>query len=173
MTDGVVVMNGWHPTTMSREMAINVNQRRASAYARAFVAGASDDPQIFFGGPMTPQSLSGWVTDEAARVRYVEAFERSDFSAMLSYYKANWPEMPEPGTAFRLVETPRVGVPVLVIHGLDDPYILPNGLTGLWEVLDGELSVVTVPGAGHFVHRDAADPVSRTLRWWLLARNGG
>ena len=41
---------------------------------------------------MTPETLSGWVTDPAARKRYVEAFERSDFDAMLNYYKANYPK---------------------------------------------------------------------------------
>ena len=40
---------------------------------------------------MTPQTLSGWVTDAAARKRYVEAFERSDFEGMLNYYKRNYP----------------------------------------------------------------------------------
>ena len=49
---------------------------------------------MFFGRPMTPETLSGWVKDPAARKRYVEAFERSDFEAMLNYYKRNYPRGP-------------------------------------------------------------------------------
>ncbi len=33
---------------------------------------------------MTAQTLTGWVTDEAAKPLYVAAFERSDFTAMLN-----------------------------------------------------------------------------------------
>jgi len=49
--------------------------------ARAFQEKGPDAPDVFFGGPMTPQTLSGWVSDPKARERYVEAFERSDFTA--------------------------------------------------------------------------------------------
>jgi hypothetical protein len=41
---------------------------------------------------MTPATLSGWVTDEAAKKRYVDAFQKSDFPAMLNFYKATTPE---------------------------------------------------------------------------------
>ena len=34
------------------------------------------------------------MTDPAARERYVDAFKRSDFEAMLSYYKHNYPREP-------------------------------------------------------------------------------
>jgi pimeloyl-ACP methyl ester carboxylesterase len=169
MTDGLVVMNLPHPRALTRDLAVNVMQRRASAYAYRFKQGSADDPDIFFGGPMTPQTLSSWVTDEAARPRYVEAFERSDFHGMLNYYKANWPEAPEPGTAVRLMQTPQVQASTLVIHGLQDPYLLSTGLTDTWNWIDADLTLVTVPEAGHFVQQEAPDFVSRTLRWWMMA----
>jgi pimeloyl-ACP methyl ester carboxylesterase len=31
-----------------------------------------------------------------------------------------------------------------------------------------DLTLVTIPGAGHFVQQDASDLVSRTMRSWLL-----
>jgi len=169
MVDGLVVMNMPHPQALSRDLAINVLQRRASSYAERFKQGSADDPEIFFGGPMTPQTLAGWVTDEAARARYIEAFERSDFDAMLNFYKANWPDEPEPGTSVRMLQTPQVKSPTLVIHGLQDPYLLATGLTETWNWVDPDLTIVTVPQAGHFVQQDAPDLVSRTLRWWLTA----
>ena len=35
---------------------------------------------------------------------------------------------------------------------------------------DADLTLVTLPGAGHFVQHGAADVVTGTLRSWLLAR---
>ena len=48
---------------------------------------------------MTPETLSGWVSDPAARKRYIEAFEQSDFEAMLNYYKRNYPRESGPSAA--------------------------------------------------------------------------
>jgi hypothetical protein len=42
---------------------------------------------------MNAQTLSSWVTDEEARAKYVEAFQRSNFAAMLNYYKRNYPDI--------------------------------------------------------------------------------
>lgn len=170
MTDRLVILNLPHPQALARELSINVFQRRASQYAVRFQQGSADDPEIFFGNPMTPQTLAGWVTDEAARARYVEAFERSDFTAMLNYYKANYPEIPEPGTSVRLPQVPRLTIPVLVFHGLQDQALLATGLNGTWEWIDADLTLVTVPDAGHFVQQDAAELVTSTIRWWLLMR---
>jgi len=170
MTDRLVVLNAPHPSGLGRELAINVQQRRNSAYARVFQAGSPSDPEVFFGGPMTPQTLSGWVSDPAARPRYVEAFERSDLAGMLNFYKANYPEAPEQGTAVRIPEFPPLTMPVLVFHGLPDQYLLASGLNGMWEWINSDFTLVTVPEAGHFVQHGAAELVTSTIRSWLLAR---
>ncbi len=72
-----------------------------------------NDPDIFFGRPMTAQTLSGWVRDEEVRKKYIEAFGRSDFVGMLNFYKQNYPD--------------------------------------IWSL-------------------DAAELVTTTMKWWLLAR---
>ena len=92
MTERLIVLNLPHPNGLLRELKSNPEQIANSEYARTFQRGSPADPKVFFGMPMTPQTLSGWVTDAAARKRYVEAFERSDFDAMLNYYKANYPK---------------------------------------------------------------------------------
>lgn len=170
MTDRLVVLNLPHPRGLARELATNPEQREASEYARRFQEGSSDDPDILFGGPMTPETLAGWVSDADARGRYVEAFERSDFGAMLAYYERNYPERPPSGAELTLPETPRVGVPVLLFHGLEDEALHSDGLNNTWDWIDADLTLVTAPDAGHFVHRDAAELVTSTMRWWLLAR---
>jgi len=52
-----------------------------------------------------------------------------------------------------------VKCPLLLIHGLKDQYLLPGALNDTWKWMKGELTLVTLPNAGHFVHRDAADVV--------------
>lgn len=170
-TERLVILNLPHPRGMTRELARNPEQRENSGYARRFQEGSPSDPDIFFGMPMTPQTLAGWVRDTGARARYVEAFERSDFTAMLNYYKSNYPALPPEGTAAEPPETPRLGMPVLVFHGLQDTALHSDGLNNTWDWIDADLTLVTAPDAGHFVQQDAAELVTSTLRWWLLARS--
>jgi pimeloyl-ACP methyl ester carboxylesterase len=169
MTERLVILNLPHPRGLLRELRSNPEQIKNSAYARTFQEGTPGDPAVFFGMPMTPQTLSGWVTDAAARARYVEAFERSDFEAMLNYYKANYPRGSGPD-APPVPETPKVAAPVLMFHGLDDRALHSDGLSGTWNWIEKDLTLVTVPGAGHFVQQDAAELVSSTMKWWLEMR---
>jgi pimeloyl-ACP methyl ester carboxylesterase len=169
MTERLIVLNLPHPGGLLRELKSNPEQIASSEYARVFQRGSPADPKVFFGNPMTPQTLSAWVTDTAARKRYVEAFERSDFEAMLNYYKANYPkasgaEAPAPP------QLPKITVPVLMFHGLNDRALHRNGLAGTWDWLEKDLTLVTVPGAGHFVQQDAAELVTSTMKWWLTMR---
>jgi pimeloyl-ACP methyl ester carboxylesterase len=172
MTDNLVVLNLPHPRGMARELAVNSVQRENSAYARTFQSGSPDDPGVFFGRPMNAQTLSGWVTDAEARPRYVEAFERSDLAGMLNFYKANYPALPPADAPVVLPDTPGLTMPVLVFHGLPDPYLNSDGLSNTWDWVDADLTLVTAPGAGHFVQHGAPELVTNTLRWWLAARTG-
>jgi pimeloyl-ACP methyl ester carboxylesterase len=157
MTEKLIILNLPHLSGLTRELAGSPEQYEASAYTRRFQEeGAHEE--------LDAEALARWVSDPEARSRYVEAFERSDFEAMLFYYKRHYPR--EPYRAAGLPQA-RVGCPVLVIHGLEDPYLLPDGLCGTWEWVDADLTLVTVPGAGHFVQQDAADLVTRTMRSWL------
>ena len=84
---------------------------------------------------------------------------------MLNYYKKNYPK--EPYEAPQGEPTVRVKVPVLLIHGLDDTALLASALNDTWRWLDGDLTLVTIPNAGHFVQQDASDLVTRSMQAWL------
>ena len=159
MTERLAILNLPHLSGLTRELSENPAQREASAYTRRFQEeGAHED--------LDAETLARWVSDPGARLRYVEALERSGFEAMLYYYKRHYPR--EPYAAFGPPDaSDRVKCPVLVIHGLRDPYLLPGALNGTWEWVDADLTLVTVPGAGHFVQQDAAELVSRTILAWL------
>jgi pimeloyl-ACP methyl ester carboxylesterase len=169
MVERLIILNLPHPNGLLRELRSNPEQIKNSEYARTFQQKPPTDPTVFFGMPMTPQTLSGWVTDPAARARYVEAFGKSDFAGMLNYYKRNYPRAfgadlpPSP-------EPPKIKMPVLMFHGLNDQALHADGLSGTWQWLEKDLTLVTVPGAGHFVQQDAADLVTSTMQWWLAMR---
>jgi pimeloyl-ACP methyl ester carboxylesterase len=142
---------------MTRELASNPEQQKNAAYARRFQAEGAEQG-------LTAEGLARWVKDPEARKLYVEAFGRSDFRAMMAYYQRNYPR--EPYTARE--ETRKVMAPVLQFHGLNDAALLAGGLNGTWQWVAKDWTLVTVPGAGHFVQQDAAELVSKTMKMWLL-----
>lgn len=172
VVDRLIILNLPHPNGLARELAANPQQLANSEYARVFQAKTSKDPDVFFGGPMTAESISSWVRDPAARARYVEAFSHSDLDAMLNYYKANYPRPPYEARWAELQRNPgpKLRMPVLMFHGLNDTALNAKGLNDTWEWLDKDLTLVTVPGSDHFVQQDAAELVSETMVWWLEMR---
>jgi len=154
----LVILNLPHPRGLSRELANNPDQQKNSAYARRFQAEGAEKA-------LTAEGLAAWVTDAAAKPKYVEAFQRSDFAAMLSYYKQNYPREPYVQDVSPLK---KVQSPVLAIHGLKDMYLLAPALNNNWEYVEQDYTLVTVPSAGHFVQADAPELVTRTIRNWLL-----
>ena len=106
------------------------------------------------------------MKDDEGRKQYVEAFRRSSFEAMLNYYKANYPREPYDAKT----DYPKVKCSVLMIHGLDDTALLAGGLNGTWNYVEQDLTLVTVPGAGHFVQQDASELVTETMTSWLNRR---
>ena len=104
------------------------------------------------------------MKDAEARKKYVEAFGRSDFEAMLNYYKRNYPREPYTQEG---PELPKAKMPILMFHGLADTALLASALNGTWDWVEKDLTLVTIPGASHFVQQDAADLVSRSMKAWL------
>ena len=157
MTDKLIILNLPHPRGLSRELANNPAQQKNSAYARNF-----QKPEA--ASTLTAEGLSFWVKDPDAKLKYVEAFKRSDFEAMLNYYKRNYPREPyvEDTSPVKKVQCP-----VLMIHGLGDTALLSGALNNTWDWMGKDLTLVTIPGSSHFVQQDASDLVSRSMKMWL------
>ena len=168
MVDKLIVLNLPHPKGLAAALANNPQAQANASYAQKFRLGKPTDPDIMFGGPMNTNTLSGWVTDPAAKKRYQQAFKRSNFDAMLAYYKRNYPPPAKPGA--EPPQTPQLNVPTLMFHGLEDNALPSDGLNNTWDWIDADLTIVSAPGAGHFVQQDAAELVSDTMLWWLRAR---
>jgi pimeloyl-ACP methyl ester carboxylesterase len=158
----LIICNLPHPAGIGREIATNPQQKKNSEYAFNFQKPDAHKA-------IDAERLAQWVTDPAARARYVDAFNKSDFEAMLNYYKANYPK-PDAPPPTGPATFPKVKVPVLIVHGLEDQALLPGALNGTWEWVEKDLTIVTVPGASHFVQQDAARFVSDTMVDWLARR---
>jgi pimeloyl-ACP methyl ester carboxylesterase len=157
----LIILNLPHPSGLVRELQHSAEQRAGSRYAYEFQKPGAE-------ATLDVQQLAGWVADPDARSRYVEALGRSDFTAMLNYYRANYPKPGSPAGPPR--KLPKVTVPVLMFHGLADTALLPGALAGTWDWVEKDLTLVTVPGAGHFVQQDAAALVTDTMTDWLARR---
>jgi epoxide hydrolase 4 len=157
MTDRLIILNAPHPNGFLRELTNNRDQQEMSQYARDFQKADA-------ASKLSAEGLTFWVQDKTARLKYVEAFRRSSFEAMLNYYKANCPREPyddEPSTL------PKVKCSVLMIHGLKDSALHASGLNHTWEWVEKDLTIVTLPNADHFVQQDADEEVTRRMASWL------
>ena len=157
MTDRLIVCNLPHPRGTAYERAHNPEQQKNMAYARRFQE--SDAAKS-----LTAEGLAARIKDPVVKGRYIEAFKRSDFEAMLNYYKQNYPYPPYVEDTSPLV---KVKAPVLLFHGLNDTALMHGALNHTWEWLDNTMTLVTVPGVGHWVQDEAADLVSSTMKAWL------
>jgi pimeloyl-ACP methyl ester carboxylesterase len=162
LVDKLVIFSVPHPTGMTRELATNPDQQKNSQYARNFQQPGSEKN-------LTAEGLAGWVKDPKEKPLYVEAFKRSDFAAMMNYYRANYPRgvgesaAPPPSP-------PKIKVPVLVIHGMKDTALNAAGHAGTWNQVEADTTIVMIPSAGHFVQHDAEALVNKTVRDWLNER---
>jgi len=158
MTDKLIILNLPHPRGLARELAKpDSQQAKNSSYARAFQKEGAEKL-------LTAEGLAAWVQDPEAKQKYIEAFRRSSFSAMLNYYKRNYPREPYKEDTSPVI---KVQAPVLEIHGLADTYLLAGALDGTWKWIEKDFTLVTIPTAAHFVQHDASALVTSTIRSWL------
>ncbi|MBZ9734850.1 alpha/beta hydrolase [Mesorhizobium sp. CA18] len=151
----LVVLSTPHPRNYLRAIADPTNAR-FFAYMRLFQeAGASAMP--------APEKLAEWVDDEVDRQALAESLRLSDPEAMLGYYRANIPlgRVPDIG------QLPLVKAPTLVMFGAHDPYVPTNAYDGTFREVDNVTSLIAIPGAGHFIHHQAAGLVSREIEAWV------
>lgn len=162
LVDLLVILNLPHPAGLAREIANNPNQRRNSTYAFDF-----QKPEA--ASALNAIGLTFWVRDNDARKHYVEAFQRSSFEGMLNYYKANYPKPDQLSDTSGILPAgmPKVKAPVLMFHGLDDTALLPGALSGTWDWLEKDLTLVTIPGADHFVQQAVPEMINNVMSDWL------
>ena len=163
LVEKLVILSTPHPNGLIREIKNNPDQQKNSEYAIDFQK--EDEYKN-----LTAEGLASWVEDEEDRKIYIEAFERSDFEAMLNYYKASFPKKNK--EAKETVSNPpkpqkKVLCSTLAIFGREDKALLPAGWNGTWDWIDSDFTLVSIPGAGHFVQHDANEFVTNKIKLWL------
>lgn len=164
LINNLIIFNRPHPRGRNRELATNNRHKQASVYVRRF----KDQP-----GDMgfTAEALARRFQDDPEIYQlYLEGFARSDFEAMTDYYRQNYPDPP-----YLVDEGPPnpVKCPVLMFHGLDDRALGHEALNHMWEWLDKDLTLVTLPGVGHNSHLGPIDFVTGMMKSWLDLKTKG
>jgi len=174
----LAICNAVHPGVFQREMAQNPAQRAASQYINrhrdpdAEARIIADDYK----------DLSVSVTDLAARgaigpdqiAEYREAWTRPGaLTGMLNWYRAMKISTPTdmPVTGDAAPYDPKaliVNTKTLVVWGMEDQALLPGCINGLEEFVP-DLTLVKVPGAGHFVTLERPDLVADQLGAFMTA----
>ena len=166
LTDRLIVLNLPHPRGIFRELATNPRQQKNSQYARNFQQsrrrqeGLDQRPGRM--GQRTPRPAKSTAPHSSAR-RWRECSTTTRQTIRAA------PKRPRHAESKNGSPTlPPVKCPVLLIHGLKDQALLPGALNDTWNWVDSDLTLVTIPGAGHFVQQDAAELVTRTIVAWLM-----
>lgn len=173
LVDKLVICNLPHLRGLKRELLINDDHRRNTQYARDF-----QDPD--YQDKLSPRILTATLGSmrkrpmtDTEQLRYVEAFGKSDIRAMLDYYRANYnPVLQDKAPLPYVDDSPLVKakMPVLMFHGLQDTALHHHALNNTWEWVERDLTIVTLPNAGHWVHHDEPEFVSSTIQDWLQRR---
>jgi epoxide hydrolase 4 len=155
--DKLIILNLPHLRGFSRELASNPEQQKNSQYARNF---QQPDAASKLTAGSTGRLGAGFRSHEEVHRGVQEIGLRGDVELLQAQLSP------------RAVRRGHFAGSEGESSGTDDPRLkdwalLPGALNNTWEWLEKDLTLVTVPEAGHFVQADAPDFVTRTMKMWL------
>ncbi|MEO9964195.1 MAG: alpha/beta hydrolase [Reichenbachiella sp.] len=162
LVEKLVILSISHPKAGNKKPPVSTGEKQPS-YADYFVSEK-------FRNQLTENWFSGWVKDQSAKERYKEAFRRSDPEAMINYYRANFPTLEnlnDPVYVNRSRELPNLKMPVLIIHGKNDPYALTPSHNNTWDYVDNDLRIEILNNSGHFIQQDESEKVTALIENFL------
>jgi pimeloyl-ACP methyl ester carboxylesterase len=176
LVERLVIINSPHPAIFQRDLAGNAKQQAASSYMNFFRSPKAEAVLSENGYARMFAMLKGcggksWMTEED-RAAYVGAWSQPGaLTGGLNYYRASPLHPPtegDPGAAAVRLDpaTVTVKAPTLVIWGMDDPALLPCNLDGLAAYV-GNLEVVKVEQATHWIVHEQPEFINRTIRHFL------
>jgi pimeloyl-ACP methyl ester carboxylesterase len=169
----LAVINAPHPLIFQKSLIENENQRAASQYMNAFRASGFEQAveamgyEGFFEKTFSRHVDLAKIPVAEKRQYLADWSQPGALTAMLNWYRGSRLVVPPPGVAvplpdWLLKEFPKVEVPTLVIWGMKDPALLPLQLNGLGALVQ-DLTIVRLPGAGHFAPWEAGEEVATIL----------
>jgi epoxide hydrolase 4 len=173
-TKRLAIINSPHPGTFLRELQSNPEQQAASAYMNFLIR--ADAEQLlredgyrrlweFF----TRWGSAPWLT-ESLKKQYREVWDAS-LTGGLNYYRASPLRPPrENDPAAASITLPRemltIGLPTLVLWGMEDAALLPGLVEGLDEYVP-QLTLEKVEGASHWIIHERPAFVAQRLARFL------
>ena len=168
--EALAIMNAPHPACFQRELR-HWRQLRRSWYMGFFQipwlpeAALSANHSYVIGEIFRRMAIyREQMPDDLVRLYRRQACEPGALTAMVNYYRAAL----RGGGAMRQrrMGYPAVAVRTLVIWGLQDHALVRQNLDGLNDFVT-DLTVVKVGDAGHFVHEDKPEQVTREMLTWF------
>ena len=172
-----VIMNAPHPITFQKLLYLDAQQRASSQYMRLFRDPTSDALVREHGlAALLIKAFEGKLGStpepEEAAALMADWAETDAAFGMLNWYRASPMDVPPMEAPFALPASyappplPPLSIPTLVIWALDDVALPPANLDGL-DKLVTDLTLVKVPGCGHFVPWEAPQAVNAALDAFL------
>ncbi|KAI8936745.1 hypothetical protein NX059_007132 [Plenodomus lindquistii] len=122
------------------------------------------------GNPKNISTITSGIRNATYRAETAAYLEASPIQGMLWFYNENYPAPPY-GRNVSFDATYVQRVPSMLLWGTEDPYFSPRIIDGLQGWFGEGLRLVTVPGAGHWVYRDAWEKSNREI--WSFLRTVG
>jgi pimeloyl-ACP methyl ester carboxylesterase len=164
--EALVIMNAPHPACFQREVRY-WRQLHRSWYVGFFQIPWLPEAALSVGHGYVTGEIFGrtviyreQMPDDLVRLYRRQACKPGALTAMVNYYRAAL----RGGGAMhqRRMGYPTVAIPTLVIWGLQDHALVHQNLDGLNDFVT-DLTVVKVADAGHFVHEDKPEQVTREM----------
>jgi pimeloyl-ACP methyl ester carboxylesterase len=173
----LAIINAPHPVIMQKSVIEDADQRAASQYINVFRDPGFEQAveamgfDSFFEKTFARHADLSLISPEEKQQYIADWSQPGGFTAMLNWYRSMRRMVPPPDTTMPLPDWvlkpfPKVKVPTLVIWGMRDKALLPVQLEGLDQLVE-DLTIVRLPGAGHFVPWEAPDAVADALGSWM------
>jgi pimeloyl-ACP methyl ester carboxylesterase len=181
----LVILNAAHPSTFTREMLHNPEQRQKSAYIQQLVA---DDGIEFverndygFLRNMLFEGMQGHQFNSFEQAEYQRAWRQPGaVQGMLNYYRA-MPSLPlaideqaptghiPDGTAMQKIPNIRINIPTLVLWGEQDEAFTQALLNGIEEYVP-DCQVLRFANGSHWLHHEQAPVVNQEIANFIKAK---
>ena len=159
--DRLVILSMPHPTGFTGSL---LGMKPQQDYAALYKDRKDDSKGLgFLNSRMVIRDDVFWSKEPPNVQAFVrEGLARTRSMSVVEWYRGSYPEPPY----VQVTDLPPVKVPVLEFHGINDP-IDKAGLSGTWDWIDNEFTLVTLPGVGHNPQNEVPDRVNEILRNWL------
>lgn len=183
LIEKLVILNAAHPSTFTREMINNPEQREKSAYIHELIQTGAEEKisqnnyQFLFNKILS--SMADNALTAAAKQTYIDVWQQPDaVKGMLQYYRAmpqlapasqhqaegNGPVMSTKDMSIPNIQIKR---PTLVLWGIQDQAFVKECVYGLDEYVD-ELTLITFSQASHWLHHEQSEKVNQHIRQFIF-----